>query len=72
MYMDAETINELLKRQPFSPFKVKLSNQETVDILNPDLVVVMKRDIFIADPSRDHFHIYSLMHVVSIESAQAA
>ncbi len=70
--MDADTINELLNRQPFSPFRLKLSNQEPVDIHNPALVVVMKRDIFIADPSRDHFHIYSLLHVVGIDTLQAA
>ncbi len=70
--MDAATINELLARRPFQPFRIKLSNQETVDIVNPALVVLMKRDIFIAEPSGDRFHIYALMHVVGVESQQAA
>lgn len=70
--MSPETLNELLARQPFQPFRIKLSNQETVDIRNPSLVVVMKREIFVADPSRDHFHLYALMHVVGVESLQAA
>lgn len=70
--MNPETINELLTRQPFQPFRIKFSNQELVDVINPVLVVVMKRDIFIADPSRDRFHIYSLLHVVGVESLQAA
>ena len=70
--MDPETINEFLSRQPFQPFGIKLSNQEQVDVFNPALVVVMRRDIFIAEPSRDHFHIYALMHVVGVESLQAA
>ena len=70
--MDGDTINELLTRQPFVPFRIKLSNQEQVDVVNPSLVVVMKRDLFIADPSRDRFHLYALIHVVGIESLQAA
>ncbi len=70
--MNPDTINELLQRHPFQPFRLKFSNQEQVDVRNPALVVVMKRDIFIADPSRDRFHIYALMHVVGVESLQAA
>ncbi len=70
--MDPEKINELLMRQPFRPFRIKFANQETVDILDPALVVVMKREIFIADASRDRFRIYWLMHVVGVESLQAA
>lgn len=70
--MDAEALEDRLRRQPFIPIRIKLSNQEVVDIRNPSLVVVMKRDIFIADQSKDRFHIYSLMHIVGIESLQAA
>jgi hypothetical protein len=70
--MNPETINELLTRQPFQPFRIKFSNQVKVDVFNPALVVVMRRDIFIAEPSRDRFHIYALMHVVGVESLQAA
>ncbi len=70
--MNPETISEVLARQPFTPFLIKFSNQENVEVRNPALVVVMKRDLFVADPSRDRFHIYSLMHVVGLESLQAA
>jgi len=68
--MNPETLTELLSRQPFH--RSKFSNQEQVDIHNPALVVVMKREIFIADPSGDRFRIYWLMHVVGVESLQAA
>lgn len=70
--MEASAINELLHRQPFQPFRLKLLNQETVDVRNPDLVVVMRRDLFVADPSGDRFRLLALMHIVEIESLQAA
>jgi len=66
--MEAAPINELLTREPFSPFRIKFSKQESVVIRNPDLVVVMKRDLFVADPSRDRFHLYALIHVVGVET----
>ncbi len=66
--MEAKSIEEWLDRRPFVPFRLKLSNQDILEITNPDLVVVMKRDIFVAEPSRDHFHLLSLMHVVGLES----
>ena len=70
--MEAQTLNEWLAKQPFVPFRIKLSNQESIDIKNPGLVVVMNREVFVAEPSRDRFHIYALMHVVGVESTQAA
>ena len=66
--MGLETIDDLLARQTFTPFRIKFSTQESVDVRNPALVVVMKRDLFIADASCDRFHLYSLMHVVGVES----
>lgn len=68
----AETIRGLLRRVPFQPFRLKLTNQEEVDIRHPELVVVMKRDIFVAEASGDRFHLYALMHIVEIDAPQAA
>ena len=72
--MSPDVISELLSRQPFQPFRLKFSNQESVDAENPSLVVVLKRDLFVADPSRDRFHIYALIHIVGIDvdSSRAA
>lgn len=66
--MDFGTVNDLLRREPFQPFRLKLSNGGHVDVRNPALVVPMKRDVFIADAKRDRFHLYSLLHVVGVES----
>jgi hypothetical protein len=66
--MDVRPIDEFLEREPFIPFRIKFSNGDAVDIRNPELVVTMKRDIFIAEPSRDRFHVYALIHVVGLET----
>ncbi len=70
--MEAALIQDLLDRTPFAPFRLKLSNQENIEVRHPALVVVMRREIFVANPSRDGFQLVSLMHVVGVESVQAA
>lgn len=72
--MDPTPINELLESDPFTPFRLKLSNQEVIviDVTNPGLVVVTKRHMFIANPDREGFHLYSLMHVVGLELIEEA
>ncbi len=70
--MDPEAINELLERFPFQPFRIRFSNQAPVDVYNPALVIVMPREIFVGNATRDHFHLYSLMHVIGVEPLRAA
>lgn len=70
--MNPDAINELLERFPFQPFRIRFSNQEPVDVYNPGLVVVMQRELFVANRARDHFHLYWLMHVVGVEPLRAA
>jgi hypothetical protein len=70
--MDPEAINEFLGRYPFQPFQIRFANQAPVDVFNPALVVVMQREIFVANPTRDHFHLYLLTHVVGLEPLRAA
>jgi hypothetical protein len=69
--MSAEDLQELLNKQPFEPFRIKLSNGDAHEIRDPNLVVVMKTKVFIAFPN-DRFTLCSLLHVTSVESLQAA
>jgi len=70
--MESNTLQEMLRREPFAPFQLKLSGGKTIDIVDPELVVVMRREIFVAETSRDRWHIYSLRHIVGVDSAEAA
>ena len=51
--MIAENIRELLKREPFVPFRVVTSSGEAYIVRNPDLVTVMRSEVFIARPNSD-------------------
>jgi hypothetical protein len=40
--MTAEALKALLKRRPFVPFKIKMSDGTSYDILHPDMVLVTR------------------------------
>ncbi len=66
--MELTTLDEMLRREPFQPLRLLLSNGQRVDILDPSLVVPMKREIFVANRGRDGFRSHSMLHIVGAES----
>lgn len=70
--MTADELKELLKRTPFRPFRVVLSSGSMYEVTNPELVAVMKSEMFIAFPGEDRWVFVPLLHVAAIESLQAA
>ena len=66
--MDKETIKELLKRQPFMPFKIKLSNGETFEVRHPEFVLLTKTGLVVGYPDSDRLSICSLLHIANIET----
>ncbi|MFO0973870.1 MAG: hypothetical protein U1A27_10595 [Phycisphaerae bacterium] len=65
--MLAHAIGELLSREPFRPFRIRASSGATHDVLHPELVVVMKSELFIAQPASDHFDLVPLLHIAGLE-----
>jgi hypothetical protein len=65
--MIADTIKERLRREPFQRFSVRTSSGKRYTIHNPDLVVMMKSEIFIAAPNSDRFVQLPYLHIAGIE-----
>jgi len=62
-----------LRRQPFVPLLVRLSNGQEYTVSHPDLVFVGRSTMYIGTPASDlppgvfdHNEIVSLLHVVQI------
>jgi len=76
--MRAEEFLELLRRRPFTPLRIYLTDGTTYDIPHPDFVWVLRTRIDIgvlADPKTgvlDHVEHVSLLHVVRVEPMQPA
>ncbi len=65
--MNTDAIRDLLKRQPFRPFVVHLSNGETYEVRHPEFVILLKSTIVIGYPDSDRIGIVSLLHINSME-----
>ena len=48
--MTPESIREHLRREPFVPFRVYLSDGSSHEVRHPELVFVMRREVVIALP----------------------
>lgn len=64
---------EVLRRQPFEPFRLSLTNGKTFDIRHPDMAIVTKSTIHVGVPGTsgngdkaEGVVIVSLLHVVQL------
>lgn len=67
--MIASTIRERLARDPFEPFLIRASSGQGVLVASPDLVVLMKSEVFIAAPNSDRWAQIPYLHVAGVENA---
>jgi hypothetical protein len=66
--MTADNIREKLAREPFQPFRLRVTSRESYTVRNPDLVVVMKSELFIAHPNSDRHTFIPMWHTAAVES----
>jgi hypothetical protein len=64
--IDPAIIQELLDKEPFERFRIRMADGNYYDITNPDLVVTMETQLFVALP-QDHFKFLSYVNMTSIE-----
>ncbi len=70
--MNADTLRELLNRNPFEPFEVRLSNGDVHQVRHPEFAFVLKSTLVIGYPDSDRVAICALLHVASVQTMQAA
>ena len=77
--MDREKLRELLRRRPFQPFRVCLSNGQTHDVLIPNMHILGQKYIHIGfpepnvpEPYCDHSVIVMLADIARVEMLPAA
>lgn len=66
------TILELLDKEPFEPFRIRMADGHDYEVANPDLAVAMENTLFLAAPNRDRFKLLSYINITSIESPSKA
>ena len=68
--MSANEIREILSREPFEPFRIRLSSGTAYEIHDPQSVALMKSRLFIAFPRSNRWTFISFLHIAAIEAVQ--
>lgn len=69
--MHHDAMEELLRRQPFEPFEIRLTSGEKHEIRHPEMALLLKTRMIIA-LSDDRTVICPLLHIASVETRQSA
>lgn len=70
--MNVETLREFVRRQPFEPFVIRMSNGEVHEILHPECLAIGKNRVVVTDPDTDRTVYCALIHINIVEPLQAA
>jgi hypothetical protein len=66
--MAMDDLKGLLTRDPFRPFRVRLTSGDHYDVRNPSLAVMMKSLLFIALPNSDRSVYVPYLHIAALET----
>ncbi len=69
--MNVETLREFVRRQPFEPFVIRMSNGEVHEILYPECLAIGKNRVIVTDPDTDRTVYCVLIHINTVEPLQA-
>ena len=64
-------MREVLQRQPFEPFEIRLTNGEKHEVRHPEMALLLRSRLVIALPD-DRMVICPLLHIASVETLQTA
>ena len=70
--MNVETLREFVRRQPFEPFVIRMSNGEVHEVRHPECAIVMKTKVILGYPEEDRSVSCALIHINTVEPLQAA
>jgi hypothetical protein len=70
--MTLDTIQELLSRQPFEPFRIVTSSGDRYDVRHPEMVLRVKNGLYVGLGGKgavaDRAAFVSLLHVTAVET----
>jgi hypothetical protein len=74
--MTVQTFRDLLKQQPFKPFRLVMSSGQTYDVRHPEMAMLTRTSILVGVDEADdgvpaEFKICSLLHITAVEPVPA-
>ena len=71
--MTPNEVRDALRKQPFEPFRIRLTTGQTYEIRHPEFAAVTQTRLFVGEPHENGFPESmvqcDLMHVVALEPA---
>ncbi len=68
--MNADTVREHLRRKPFEPFVIRMSNGESHEVRHPECAIVASNRVVVYHPSLDRIVYCALIHINAVEALQ--
>lgn len=65
--MNREALQELLRKEPFEPFRIRLSSGDFYEVRDPSSVALMKNRAFIAMPDGERWSFCAYLHIAAVE-----
>lgn len=69
--IDPANLQEVLDREPFEAFRIRMSDGNAYEVTNPELVVPMDTKLFLA-LGNDRWKFLSYQNITSVESRDVA
>jgi hypothetical protein len=69
--MNSNALREMIRREPFIPLEIRLSNGETHQIPHPEFAMVLPSRVIIGKPDSDETVTCSLIHIKSVGELQS-
>jgi hypothetical protein len=71
MFMNSEALYDFVRRVPFEPFVLRMSNGESHEIRHPECIMIGKNRAVVYFPEQDRFVFCALIHINTVEVLQA-
>ena len=64
----AENIRDLLRREPFVPFRLVMTSGRQYDVVDPETTIILKSEVFVTFPDGERWAHVPLLHIASVET----
>jgi hypothetical protein len=69
--MNTETMQGLLRSQPFQPFEIRMSNGDVFPVRHPEMALLLRSNVILGNHEADDFVFCSLLHVADVVAMPA-
>jgi len=70
-YMNQQTIQGLLRRQPFQPFEIRMSSGDRFEMRHPEMAILLQSNVVWDNPESDDFGFCALPQIADAKTLPA-